>query len=473
MKRYNKPSSRRAFLQALGVSATATPWLAGRAWAQESTDTRSHSNPGKPEAGTGDKEPLRFIGVFMPHGVAREHFEPKPGFDVSYEGCSLAPFDDAQRFARSYREQIAVIDGVDLAAGIEVGTVGHDASRVILTGSGARGTNASIDQYLAVEQGLGATTPLTSLVLGVGNDDTGLGYNLSYSRGGTPVPKIIDPVVLFDELFGKPLSRAEQRALEQRRLTGRSVLDMLRHDLQRLGHTAPASERDKLEQHQTALREIEKRLAPLARNCAAPARPDANAFPSLLAFSGGEQYFDVITNLHMDLIARAFACDLTRFVTLFLGDLTRTPLAMGLPPDVHMEVAHRYSASENGSGGQPESWRALATQNRYTYGQVAGLMQRLDQAQVLNDTVIYASSDMGDPARHSSREVPTLIAGGCGGHFKLGRYLDLRGTKKPGQLLPNNRVLVSIAQAFGVETERFGFSGSPETVEGRLDALHA
>src|SRR5690606_20768554 len=185
-------------------------------------------------------------------------------------GCSLAPFDDVARFGRSFREQVAVIDGIDLAAGIEVGTVGHDASRVILTGRGARGTNASLDQYLAVGPRLGATTPLTSLVVGVGNDDTGLGYNLSYARGGTPVPKVIDPVVLFDELFGKPLSGAERRALEQRRLTGRSVLDTLRRDLRRLGATAPASERDKLDQHQTALREIEKRLLPLVRTCAAP-----------------------------------------------------------------------------------------------------------------------------------------------------------------------------------------------------------
>lgn len=465
--------ARRRFLQALGVSLPGTPWLAKTAWAQaeasEVADSSSARAPGLSRTG----KPLRFIGLFMPHGVAREHFEPRPDFDLSSSDCTLSVFDDATRFGRSFRNHLTVIDGIDLAAGIEVGTVGHDASRVILTGSGARGTNPSLDQYLAVEQGLGATTPLTSLVVGVGSDDTGLGFNLSYSRGGTPLPKLIDPTALFDELFGKPLSALERRALEQRRLTGRSVLDLLRRDLATLGSRAPASERQKLEQHQTALREVEKRLQPRALGCTPLPRPDAATFPQIYAFGGGERYYEVITELHLDLIARAFDCDLTRFVTVYLGDLTRTPLPLGLPEDVHLEVAHRYAAREGARGGDPATWAALAVQNRHTFGQIAGLMQRLDQAELLDDTVIYASSDMGDPARHSSREVPTLIAGGCGGHFALGRYLDLRPGKPPGQLLPNNRVLVSIAQAFGVETDRFGSSGRTETLVGRLDALHA
>jgi len=95
-------------------------------------------------------------------------------------------------------------------------------------------------------------------------------------------------------------------------------------------------------------------------------------------------------------------------------------------------------------------------------------MQRLDEAGVLDDTVIYASSDMGDPARHSSRHVPTLLLGGCGGHFEMGRHLEL----DPKKGTPNNRVLVSICQAFGTETLKFG-TGSSAVVSGRLEQLHA
>ncbi len=450
---------RRRFLQSLGVCVASTPVLSGRA-----------SAAAEP---SGEGGPLRFVGVFMPHGVVREYSRPGADFDLRQPKCLLAPFDDPERFGRSFRDLVLPIEGIDLTAGIEVGTVGHDASRVILTGSGARGVNASVDQYLAVECGLGSETPVTSLVLGVGSDDTGLGFNLSYSKGGVPVPKFIDPAAVFDELFGKALTQEETRALSRRRELGKSVLDELRYETERLLTVAPASERHKLEQHHTALREVEKRLSPPERKCEPPARPDRSRFPALRASAGGEPYFDVITNLHLELVARAFACDLTRFVTLYLGDLTRTQLNLGLPADIHMDVAHRYEARRDGRPGNPSSWDALATQNRYTYGQIAGLMQKLDAAQVLEDTLILAQGDMGDTATHSSRNVPTLVAGGCGGHFQLGRFIDVREGNGLGQPVPNNRLLVSICQAFGVRVTSFGTSGNPDTVTGRFEPLHA
>lgn len=447
---------RRRFLQSLGVCLAATPAISRRAFGEPA--------PARP--------PLRFVGLFMPHGVVQEYFRPGPGFDLSADKCLLAPFDDAARLGRSYRELIVPIEGLDLTAGIEAGTVGHDASRVILTGSGARGRNASLDQYLAIECGLGADTPVTSLVLGVGSDDTGLGFNLSYAKGGVPVPKLIDPSVVFDELFGKVLTGDERRALEWRRQVGRSVLDAVGEETRALARIAPASERHKLQAHQAALREVEKRLLPPDRQCTAPARPDAALFPALRGSAGGEPYFEVITALQLDLIARALACDLSRFVTLYLGDLTRSPLPLGLPSDIHLDVAHRYEARRDGRPGNPASWDALAIQNRHTYGQIAGLMQRLDAAGVLADTVILAQGDMGDTAAHSSRNVPTLLAGGCGGHFEMGRYLDVRTNKPAGQTVPNNRLLVSIAQAFGAPVTRFGFSPNLATVAGRFEPLH-
>jgi hypothetical protein len=452
--------SRRHWLQALGVSWVATPELALGEGAHASMGSAAPSRP-----------PLRFVGVYMPHGVAREHWSPGPGFDLRRTACLLRPFDEPETYGRTFKQHILPIDGIDLAAGIEVGTVGHEASRVILTGSGARGVNASIDQYLAVEQGFGADTPFTSLVIGVGNEDPGLGFNLSYARGGTPLPKVIDPSVLYDTLFGAPLSGEGLEALELRRVRKRSVLDVVRRDLGQLLRKAPVSERHKLEQHYTALRDVEKRLNPRTTACLGPERPYRADFPKLLAFGGAEPYFETITNLHIDLIARALGCDLTRFCTLFLADLTRTALPVGLPADIHLDVAHRYSAKGKHTTGDPPSWDALGTQNRHTYGQIARLLQRLDEAEVLEATILLAQSDMGDPARHSSRDVPTLIAGGCGGHFQLGCFIDARSDKKPGELIPNNRLLVSIAQAFGVETNTFGTSGNVSTVTGSFERL--
>src|SRR5262249_39501427 len=137
--------------------------------------------------------PLRFIAVYTPHGRAHELWQPREGFDIAYPECTLSPFDDAAHYGKSYKDKLLVLDGVDLSAGIAVGRQGHDGPRVILTGSGADGKNASLDQFLAVERGLGADTPHSSLVLAVGNDGSEIANNISYTNGGSPVPKWIDP----------------------------------------------------------------------------------------------------------------------------------------------------------------------------------------------------------------------------------------------------------------------------------------
>src|SRR5690606_11235791 len=230
------------------------------------------------------------------------------GFDIGYPRCSLQPFDDPNTYGRSFKDRLLVLDGIDLSAGIEVGTTGHDAPRAILTGSGADGDNASIDQYLAYEQALGADTPHSALTLGVGNDGTELGVNISWARGGTPVPKWIDPAQTFAELFGSALGGGREQ-LERERRVGKSVLDAVRADLSALQARAPAGERSKFELHADALRDLEKRLTALPPSCALPAKPDTAAFPKLRGGGGGEPYFDAITDLQIDLLARALCCD--------------------------------------------------------------------------------------------------------------------------------------------------------------------
>ncbi len=319
---------------------------------------------------------------------------------------------------------------------------------------------------MALEHGLGSDTPHTSLALGVGSDSTEVGQNISWSRGGTPVPKWIDPSRVHAELFGTPLG-ARQDELEHARRAGKSVLDRVRGDLARLAKRAPESQRTKLEQHATALRDIEKRLTRVERSCATPPAPPG--FERLKAFGGGEPYFDAITDLQVDLLARAMSCDLTRVVTLYLADLTRTKLLAELPEDVHQEVAHRYDGKDEVHAGTPESWHKLALQNRYAYGKVARLLQGLNEGGVLDQSLVLVSSDMGDPARHSSRQVPTLLVAGDAFGLKTGRYLDLRHGKNLQEGVPNNRLLVSIAQRFGAPLTRFGESKAASLLSGQLD----
>jgi hypothetical protein len=273
---------------------------------------------------------------------------------------------------------------------------------------------------------------------------------------------------------------------------GQSVLDFVTGDIGRLRKRLAPAEQQKLDQHLSSLSDLEKRLGGMGAvgpTCMLPGSPDATKFPKLRQYNGGEPYFDAITEAHIELIAQAFACDITRFATLFMADLSYAGNPLGLPADNHGAVAHPYSASPIGANGtpvgngDPTTWTPLAKFNRYAYGKVAKLMQRLDALGVLDNTIIYASSDMGNPALHSTRNVPTVLAGGVNGAFRMGRRLKLQAdcpTSTPWcapgdasfHAVTNNHVLVSIAQAFGVQLNTFGTQTTDTTLTtGGLDGL--
>jgi hypothetical protein len=475
--------SRRAFLGAIGAGLATLPFLrlVENSYAQEGGATL----------------PQRFIGVYHPHGIAAELYAMRDGesetaFDLAYEDSPLQPFDDAATYGKSFKDKLVVIEGVDLLSD----TNGHNSAGTILTGSrivgGAGGlpVNSSLDQFLAVENALGDKTLVTSVALAVGNKELSARETLSFGVDGVPVSKIIDPVLAFDFLFKHAIvgtdPAAQARAEHQRKL-GQSLIDFVSGDVKRLRARVGPFEGHKLDQHLDALRALEKKFQALSSGagCAAPVRP--SSFPSLERYNGGEPYFDAITDLHIDLLALAMGCDITRFATLVLNDLSYADNPLGLPEDNHGGMAHTYAASPLGSSGNPvgsgdpESWKLLAKFNRYCYGKVARLLQRLDQAGILDSTLVYSSSDMGNPASHSTRNVPTVLAGGANGKIRMGRRIKYRTDCPSGtwcdasgpdyQTVANNRLLISIAHAFGVDIENFGNQAEPALAMGALPEL--
>jgi hypothetical protein len=447
----------------------------------------------------GETLPLKFITIYHPHGIAAEFWAMKSAdteaaFDIAYDNCSLKPFDDAATYGKSFKDKIITIEGIDHLSNAN----GHDSAGTILTGSRIDGSarkpsNASLDQFLAVTNKLGTDTRITSVNLGVGNDATDPGLTLSYGDGGAPLPKIIDPVAAFNLLFNGLATSADPAAVAaaaRKQKLGQGVVDYVRWDINRLRTGLAPSEQQKLDQHLSALSDIEKTLsATTGPKCVVPPAPDASKFPQLRQYNGGEPYFDAITNAHIDMLSQALACDVTRFATLFLNDLSYAANPLGLPADNHGSVAHPYNASSVGANGinqpgDPATWLPLAKFNGYIYSKVARLMQKLDELGILDSTIIYVASDMGNPALHSTRNVPTLLAGGANGKFRMGRRIKLpsacpasnpwcsgenpRMTYTP---TTNSKILVSIAQAFGVDVNTYGTQPIAADVTGALSEL--
>jgi hypothetical protein len=485
MKRIS--ATRRSFLRAVGAGFASFPFL------RMLEDSVAQA--------AGEAPPLRFVTLYHPHGVAAEAWvmraaDTESSFDLTFTEplsgaiCPLEPL-------APHKSRLIVVEGIDLLSNAK----GHDSAGTILTGSRIntslqRTGNSSLDQFLAVEQGLGKSTRITSIELAVGTDNAVPGETLSFGAGGVPLPKIIDPVQAFDRLFGglvlsdDPATR--DAALRQQRL-GQTLVDFLNNDARHLKTRLAPAEQRKLDQHMTALADLEKQLAPSA-TASAPACPSGlsptrpSAFPKLKRYFGGEPYFDAITDAHIDLIALAFACDVTRFATLLLGDLSYAGNPLGLPEDNHGGIAHTYDGSAVGTNGNPmgsgtpSTWALLAKFNRYAYGKVARMMDKLTAYGVVDSTLVYASSEMGNPALHSTRNVPTVLGGGANGKIRMGRRLKVSADCPPSDLAckpgdsdfagtANNHLLVSIARAFGVDVDSFGTQPNAADRTGPLAGL--
>jgi hypothetical protein len=103
------------------------------------------------------------------------------------------------------------------------------------------------------------------------------------------------------------------------------------------------------------------------------------------------------------------------------------------------------------------------------------LAKRLDAitlpggATMLDQSLLYWSSESG-PETHNAKDLPTILAGGAGGYFKTGNYVDY--TNRARQLtaqyggkwyagLPQNRLLANIAQAMGLAPSDYELADAP------------
>lgn len=441
---------------------------------------------------------LCFIGVYHPHGVSAESYarratETATAFDLNFANSALTPFDSPAIYGKSFKDRIITFEGVDLAVAERSGTSGHGAASCLFTGSATTGGDhnaqcESIDQYLARTKGLGNATRFPTLNLGVGTEGDTNADAIAHGPGGAVIKSSIDPVAVFDSVFGSLMGTASNAQALAARRRGQSVIDFVRGDLNGLSNRLAAPERLKLEQHLSAIREIEQRLATVApATCSPPARPKptGNAdpalnFPKLYAYNGGEPYFERIMDLMIDLLAQAISCDLTRFATLFLNDPGRIISVDGisLPADTHNGVAHTYSTETTAAA--VASQVQLGRLNRFFYGKIARLMQKLDQAGALDHTVILSGSDMGNPSLHSTRNIPLVLAGGANGKLAFGRRIKAAADCPPSSpycqaptlaLTSHNQVLVSICQLFGVQTNSFGVALDPTLTTGSWPGL--
>jgi hypothetical protein len=438
--------SRRAVLRGAGA-AVALPLL------EAMTPGRGYAAVAKP--------PLRLAFLYVPNGVHMPDWTPKE----AGAGFALPPVLEP---LSAVKDDLLVLSGLTLDPARAHGDGGGDHARAMasfLTGRHPRKTDGadlragiSVDQVAARE--VGRSTRFPSLEIGCEGGKNGgecdHGYscayqsNLSWRGESTPVAKEINPRLVFDRLFGGPPGGDGDKARARRERLRKSVLDHVTEDARRLAAVLGASDRRKLDEYLTSVREVEQRV-----NRAAPAVDVGRArYPRPLGIPA-----DYREHLRLmgDLLALAFRSDLTRVATfVFANDgSNRSYRPIGIP-DGHHDLSHH---------GGDEAKRAKVREiNRFHAAQLAYLLERLKSipegdGTLLDHSIIAYGSGISDGNAHSHDDLPILLAGkGCG-TIKTGRHL-----RYPRET-PLTNLYLSMLDRIGAPLGSFGDS------TGRLESL--
>ena len=414
----------------------------------------------------------RVVFFFTQHGTWYDGWKMRQAglaedqsWEFSLSGLGANQFSDALKPLHAYRNRLLVLDGMaQVSAEADQSGLRHELAQVhALTGancdllSGLPLASApSIDQRIA--DTIGRSDRWRSLELGVGDPPISVNY-----RGKMELlPFELNPRRLYSRIFGG-IGGSGLSSREQIQRVHGSVLDKVRARYGALSGKLSAADRRKLETHQGLVRDLEQRVTGLATaNCEAPEIPEGG--------SGYANDYDAFVKM----VTTAFSCDLTRMVTLHMGQLPQDLVIPGQAGDLHDEHAHGVYSSAT-------SQQVMTQYTAVHAQQFATLLAALDavpegNGTVLDNTLCVWLGEVADGA-HGFEKWPVVMAGGDA--FRMGRYIHwpsttpFAGWRWDGQLtrmgVPHQKLLTSICQGMGVSINQMPVTHISGTDGARID----
>jgi hypothetical protein len=290
----------------------------------------------------------------------------------------------------------------------------------------------SLDQFVA--ERVGRQTRFPCVLMGQANQP------MTYNRDGVPVPCEPRPEETFKRLFLD--GTREEVAREVLRLRdGQSVLDGVRDQLRGARREVGPEDRARLDQLATSIREAEAELRQEEAWAGKPkAKVDRKAEDYRnVTWSSGQK-------MRYDLAFLAFQTDSTRVAVALERE--------GSPGDAPGATLGHHDASHHGQ--DPRKVEQFALYEEEETRNVGLLLDKLAGVRegggtLLDRTVVFWGSNIGNPSAHASSNLPILVAGG--GLKHQGHVAFDRKSNKP---LSN--LYLRIVYQLGIEATAFGSS---------------
>ena len=391
-------------------------------------------------------KPTRFGAIYFPHGAIMPKWTP------ATDGANFELSEILQPL-KAFQSRINVISDLECALAYGSGaTANHNRSAAAYLSGAFAKTGAkpelgiTVDQIIAKK--VGQETPLPSLELMIEEASLNCGDGLSCSYRDTiswqgpnsPLPMENNPQVIFERLFGDGNTAAER---ESRRAQSISLLDSVLGEAASLQRTLPASDRSRLDQYLTDVREIERRIQKAGQQLSAD-------LPVPAAPTGVPADIEEHIKLMFDLQVLAWQADITRVSTLLLAkELSGAVYPKSNVRDAFHTLSHHSNIQQNKD--------RFAVLNTY---HVALFQYFLDKLQatpdgngtLLDHSMVLYGSGMSDGNQHNHTDLPVILAGGASGRLKGGRHI--RNPKKT----PMANLLLAMLDKMQVSTEKFGDS---------------
>jgi len=365
----------------------------------------------------GNALPQRFVTWFFGNGFLLPRFVPAmtgPDFPLSEQLAPLAPVRDYCSVLTGWHnrsaQKITHHEGMVIFSGYNFDRQGQPGLYSVAGGP-------TIDQVVAdaIEKS-GVTTTVKSLQIGVSRHlsemDSGTTmHNLSHRGPAEPLPPVFNPQEVWGNLFGGFTPKDDPSGPLRA-----SVLDAVKDQTAALQKRLGKKDSQRLEAHLQGISELEKKIKALPPVCTVPSKPDETN-----ESMNGPEALILVNQIMSDLVGYAFTCDVTRVASVLLvGGAATTILYDIYQAGEQVQTHHLNTHNPDPAVQNGAVHNGVVYQMARFADFLATLKAKVDPTgeSLLDNTIVYFSSDCSEGWNHSVQDQPMIVAGRGGGYLK-------------------------------------------------------
>lgn len=397
-------------------------------------------NSGKALAATGQAIPVRFgtwvwgcgfiPSKWIPATTGHEYLMPE----------DLAPLEP-------YREKLALFSGFDVKLDGVANKPHITGCLGLRTGIPVPDENVKAPTLdVLISDQMGKDTRFRSLEI----SSCGLQRSYSYRGAGSPNPSETSPAALYRRIFGEGFQDPNSVSFtpDTRVMARRSVLSAVSEDRQRLMSIVGASDRHRLDEYFTSLRQIEQQLD-LQLQPPAPVENFTKPGAPMETGKGSEMGEVMETHRVMAaLLAKALQCNQTRVFNVLFSDTTSNLRRKG-ETTTHHTLTHEEP--DDKQLGYQKECSYFATNSMVAWKEFLDEIDKIPEGDgtLLDNCMVLAHSDCSIAKAHAVEGIPAMVAGNAGGKVRTGYHIAGKGDSIA-------RLGLTAQQAMGVQIERWG-----------------